>query len=282
MTFNTARAATAAGLTEHQVRGYVSAGLVAPLRGPRGAFRYSFQDVVVLRTGKSLNEVGIPTRRIRRAMATLVSAVPPVSLSSVKIRAQGPRLVIDDVQGRWEPNSGQLQLPLDVEPGVAWPKQDGRPALSVDRSGGLSTPRPDDDASAEWWFERGLDLEEEDTMSARAAYREATAQDPGHAAAHANLGRLLHEKGDLGAAEGHYRQALMAEAGNPTAAFNLGVVLEDLGRSEEALEAYLKALASDPELASAHFNAARLLESRGDKAEALGHLVEYRRIETRG
>ena len=73
---------------------------------------------------------------------------------------------------------------------------------------------------------------------AESSYRQVIAQAPQHADAHINLGRILHERGDLPAAEEHYRRALAIRPHDPTASFNLGVVLEDGGHHADALEAY--------------------------------------------
>ncbi|MGH7806347.1 MAG: MerR family transcriptional regulator, partial [Candidatus Binatia bacterium] len=37
-----------------QVRSFVRAGFLVPERGPRGEFRFTFQDLVLLRTAKEL------------------------------------------------------------------------------------------------------------------------------------------------------------------------------------------------------------------------------------
>ena len=93
-----------------------------------------------------------------------------------------------------------------------------------------------------------------------------------------NLGRLLHEDGDLEAAEKRYRDAAAADHGSGRALYNLGVVLEDRGHAEGAIEAYHDAIGVDPDLAASHFNVSRLLEAAGRKAEALKHLAEYKRL----
>lgn len=140
------------------------------------------------------------------------------------------------------------------------------------------------------WLARGLELEERDPVAAMACYRRALSGCPSYADAHINLGRLLHQQGDLGPAERHYRLALASE---PAALpwFNLGVALEDQERSDEAIAAYREALALDDTLGEAHLNLARLLDRRGRGAAASGaaadlqaavrHLSTYRRLRRR-
>ena len=48
-------------LSVQQVRSYARAGFLQPDRGPRGEYRFSFQDLVMLRTAKGLMAARIPT-----------------------------------------------------------------------------------------------------------------------------------------------------------------------------------------------------------------------------
>jgi tetratricopeptide (TPR) repeat protein len=136
------------------------------------------------------------------------------------------------------------------------------------------------------WYDRGCALEACDPGAAADAYRRALAGQPDLADAHNNLGRLLHDRGDLAGAESCYRLAICAA---PAAAalywFNLGVVVEDQGRGAEAIAAYERALELDPAIADAHFNLARLCELRGRETgevasmqAAVRHLLAYRRL----
>ena len=135
--------------------------------------------------------------------------------------------------------------------------------------------------SIEELYELGCDLEEVDPAQSEATYADVLARAPRHVDAHINLGRLLHERGDLEGAEGHYRQALLSRPDDPTAMFNLGVALEDQDDCVEAIEAYERAIALNPQNADAHYNAARLYERGGDYGASLRHLRAYRDL-TRG
>lgn len=139
--------------------------------------------------------------------------------------------------------------------------------------------------SALAWYERGCDLERIDPDAAIAAYHRALAGRPDLADAHNNLGRLLHDRGELAAAESHYRLALCAAPAVALYWFNLGVVLEDGGRHVEAIAAYEHALAHDAQLADAHYNLARQTERLGRLADdevmlrrAVRHLKQYRAL----
>ena len=106
----------------------------------------------------------------------------------------------------------------------------------------------------------------------------ALSLDASHVDALVNLGRLLHEEGDLDGAEEMYRAAATVEPAAARPRYNLGVVLDDRGRAAEAIGAYRRALELDPGLAAAHYNLSRLLQARGDRPGAIRHLTEYKRL----
>lgn len=55
-------------LSRSTIRALIRARLVAPLRGARNAFVFSFQDLVAFRTAQALLKARVPQRRIARAM----------------------------------------------------------------------------------------------------------------------------------------------------------------------------------------------------------------------
>jgi len=224
---------------------------------------------VLLRAAAGLARARIPPRRLRRTLRRLREQLPAGrALASVAIAADGERVVVSDGRSRWHPESGQALLDFEVrevasevEPLFA------KAAAALDAHG---------------WYAWGCDLEDGAPGQAEEAYRRAISLDPGHSAAHLNLGRLLHETGDAASAEGHYRQALAARDLGATALYNLGVALEDQGRQEEALEAYRRALEADPQNFDAHHNAARLCERAGRPEAAIVHLRAMRRLSGKG
>jgi tetratricopeptide (TPR) repeat protein len=266
--YGTREVAQILGLTSAQVRSYVRAGFLRPERGSRGQFRFSFPDLVFLRSTRGLEQARIPQRRIRRALRKLARELPASgSLRDLQIAAEGTRIVVADGTSRWQPDSGQTLFDFgsgQTEARVApWERQ-------------ASEGVREEALSAQDWYELACGLEETAPAEAREAYERAAALDPAHADARVNLGRLLHELGDAAGAEAQYRAALAACPADATAAFNLGVALEDLGRDREALDAYERALEMDPSDADAHFNAASLCERLREPAAALGHWQRYR------
>ena len=51
------------GMKPDQVRHYVRRELIDPIRGEKGEYRFNFQDVVLLRTAKSLLDANVSSRK---------------------------------------------------------------------------------------------------------------------------------------------------------------------------------------------------------------------------
>ena len=245
-------------LSRATARALVAAGFVSPERGPRNELRFSFQDLIVLRTAQALVDAKVPRRRILRSLRELRRQLPEsMPLSGLSIGAVGDRVVVRDGTHRWQAESGQYLLEFEATP--VEPAQ--------------ATPRPTQD-----WFARGLAAEASDREGALAAYARAVADDPSHLDARVNWGSLLHELGRHGEAERVYRDALAALGAEPVLLYNLGVLLDDMERKAEAVEAYAAALRGNPQLADGHYNLALLYEELGRPREALRHMAQYRKL----
>ena len=271
--YNAKTVAKLLDLSVGQVRSYARAGFLAPDRGDRGEYRFSFQDLVLLRTAKGLLAERIPPRKVLRALQRLKEQLPCGSpLTGVRISAEGDRVVVRDGDSIWDPDSGQGCLNFEVATLAR------RVAPHARRAANEMFDRKGENLSADDWYSLGTDLEMTAPDHAREAYRRALDADPDHVETRLNLGRLLHEEGKLHAAEAHYRLALSARPGDGTALYNLAVCLEDVGRADEAIRIYRQTIQADPLCADAYFNLARLFERRGDSAAALRHLKTYRRL----
>jgi tetratricopeptide (TPR) repeat protein len=254
-------------LAPDTTRSLIRAGFVHPKRGARREYRFSFQDLIVLRTARALIEARIPKKRIRRSLESLRRNLPEsMPLSGLAISAVGDHVVVRDGDARWQVDSGQYLLGLDVS------LQDGVLRV-VEHKQAAAEPAPVRD-----WFAQALTLEGSDPDGALAAYRQAVDTDPHNAAAWTNWGRLLHERGRTDEADEVYRRALAQIGPDPLLLFNQGVLLEDLGKSAAALAAYQTALEEDPDLADCHYNLARLYEALGKPQHAIRHLGQYRRL----
>lgn len=254
-------------LSPATTRGLIRAGFVNPERGPRREYRFSFQDLIVLRTARALLEAKIPARRIHRSLENLRRELPDsVPLSGLAISALGDHVVVRDGEARWQAESGQYVLGLDVtlENGVLHVVEH-KPAAA-------------NGSEPVAWFARALTLEATDSDAAASAYAHAVEDEPDNAAAWGNWGRLLHEQGELQKAADIYERGLAAAGADPVLLYNRGVLLEDLGNAGKALESYRAALEEDPDFADCHYNLARLYESMGKPQHAIRHLGQYRRL----
>ncbi|MBI4541097.1 MAG: tetratricopeptide repeat protein [Gemmatimonadetes bacterium] len=272
--YTTGEVADVLGISPSQVRAYARAGLLTPARGPRNEYRFSFQDIVVLRAAKELLAARIHPRKVRHALQKLRAQLPGGRpLTAVHVSTVGDRVVVRDRGTVWEPESGQVLFDFSVAELASRVAPFARRV--VEEQAGT-------DADADDWYNLGFDLEAVAVDDASEAYRRALALEPDHADAHLNLGRLLHEAGDLATAEHHYRQALAAQPAHALAWYNLGVALDDRGQKREAIEAYDRATRLDPTLAAAHYNLARLYEESGKTAAAIRHFAAYKRLKETG
>ena len=263
------------GLGIPQILGFVRAGTVAPRRGPKREYRFSFQDLVVLRTAHDLLEK-MSARKLHRALRRLRDHLPRGrQLATVRIALEGEELVVREGAVSWDPESGQARLDLDLASLVS-------EAAPLALQSAAEAFAPDRDLGAEDWYQVGCELEPHDPDRAQEAYRRALELHPDHADASLNLGRLLHETGRVAEAEACYRRALEARPDDATAAFNLGVALQDLNRIPEAVAAYERALEADHGYADAHYNLSHLHERLGHGHSALRHLQAYRGLRASG
>ena len=260
------------GLSEALIRRWARARLITPNKDLQGRWRYSFQDLALLRTAGKLLKARLSLNRITRTLRTVRKQLPSGRpLSAVRILVTGRSVVVRDRLASWEPASRQGTLDFDVQK-LAQPVASHIPRRSraelvkaAPRASGLYQ-----DARDRVLAGRGAE--------ARDAYEAALERDPELVSARINLGRLMHAENRITEAEALYRAALEQDPRSALAAFNLGVALEDQGAADDAVAAYEKALALEPSYADAHFNLSRLLEAKGDTRGALRHLNTFRRL----
>ena len=253
------------GIGPSSVRSFIRAGHVRPRKGLRGRLQFTFQDLIILRTARTLSGANVPTRRLNRCLRELRKALPEdVPLCGLSITAIGDQIAVREGRQHWDTESRQYLLALDisVEPSgeVQLIARDEAPTVAAD-DGSLH-------------YDRGFDLEEGNPEAAIAAYQQCIASNGDHLEARINCGRLLHLAGRFDEAEKIYREATEPDG---TVLFNLAVLLEDSGREAEALQMYRQALEIDPGLVDAHFNLARLHERAGNRRESFRHLLAYKR-----
>lgn len=266
--FGTSEVARLTSVPVAAIRSMVRSRYVRPMRGPRGALRFSFQDLVLLRTGRQLLAAGIPARRVSqalRAMRAQLPADPPAR--GLSVAAAGGRVVVHEAGEQRDALSGQLLLSFEVrvDAGKVRLIDVPSPAADVAASSGEDCDRA---------FAAALELEDTDIEGAMAAYRACVARHADNGA-RANLGRLLHLQGRISEALQLYGAGDQDDA---DLLYNQAVALEDLGRMEEALTAYERVIELDRGHLDAHHNLARLWQQRGDKRRALRHWNTWRRL----
>lgn len=253
------------GIPRSVISGLVKAGFVAPARGKRREYRFSFQDVVVLRTAQELISANIAPRRIVRSLKHLREGLPrELPLAGLRITAVGSEITIKEGGARRNVDSGQLLLDFEIVTSGA---------------GSIAVLSPTKAATEKASPAVAVRQPADDSTRAEAAYRTAIRKDPRSANAYVDLALLLSEQSRQAEAEIVYRQAIEHCPGEAMLHFNLATVLEDLQRLAEALSAYEAALHLDAGFADAHFNAARLHELLGHARQAIRHYSEYRRLQ---
>ncbi len=263
---------TMLGISPGIVRSLVRAGFVTPSRGARNELRFSFQDVVLLRTAQGLRAAKVAPRTILRSLRQLRRALPAqLPLTGLRVTAVGNTVAVRDGDAQWEPESGQLLIDFDVVPTPG-------SVCVLEHRGGAGRAAETADTN----FRRAQRLEGESRAAeAEAAYRRTLTLDPAHADASLNLGALLCDLGRSADAIDVYVEALRRSPELGSLHFNLAVALEDLGEREAALESYERCLALEPGSADAHFNAARLHDQLGHMQQAVRHFNAYRRLQRR-
>jgi len=271
-TFSTAQIAKILKVRPSWVRAQAEQTLVDPERDNRGHYRYSFQDIVLLRAARRLRGTRLSSKRIAEILKELSQSLPENrSLSSVQLRSVGERILARDANTLWEAETGQTLLDFDSElhtPAVA--------ELQVPPSRSYNVLESD---SAADWFNLAFEYENGGSIgAAEHAYRCACERDPQHVNSRINLGRLRHAAFALDEAEALYREALSIEPEHPIALFNLGVVLEDRGDDGAAIEHYKLSIDADPEIPEAHYNLARLYVRRSAESDAIRHYARYKAL----
>lgn len=259
------------GLSRSVISSLIGAGFVSPSRGARNEFRFSFRDVVLLRTAYHLSAAKIPSRRMLRALKQLRSKLPDeLPLSGLRISAIGNEVVVRDGTANWGAETGQLLMDFEVK------RTEGAVRFLPRAQVRCDAEEPTDAAQ---WFARAVELESEDGDAAERAYRRALEMAPEYADAYLNLGALLCDAGRCDDAVTLYDLAIRYCPKEPLLYFNRAIALEDQHRIAEALDSYDRCLELAPDLADAHYNVARLHQQIGQLQMAVRHFSAYRRLQ---
>src|SRR5215510_1800273 len=90
-------------LSRSTIRSLVEAGFVSPARGPRNAWLFSFQDLIVLRTAQALAAANVLYKRITRSMRELRRHLfDSMPLSGLSISVGPDCVVVKEGARRWQ------------------------------------------------------------------------------------------------------------------------------------------------------------------------------------
>ena len=211
-------------LPRSTIRALVEAGFVTPGRGPRNTLRFSFQDLIVLRTAQALAAARVPAKRINRSLKELRRHLPEtMPLSGLSIDAVGDRVVVKEGTSRWQAESGQYLLAFEGDPVTG--------ALKI-----IAPEPPPAAESLEDRIDQGYDLHEAGRLKeAEAAYRKALETHGPDALLLYNLGVLLEDMKRKSEAIEAYQAALHVDPLMADGHYNLALLCEELGKAQEAI-----------------------------------------------
>ena len=262
-------------ISENRLRYWDKSGIMSP-SGRNGRRKcYTFQDLIGIRSVKTLLDNGISLQRTRRILRKLQEAIPRSAhpLGRLRIMADAKTVVVTDVDHQFEADTGQLLLDFDVK--------------TLERE--VVSQLPDKAAkeqamSAYEWYLEGCRLDEtvETLPQAEEAYHKAIHLDPSMANAYTNLGNLRYRLGSVEDARALYEKAVEVDRDQPEAYYNLGFLEFEEQNYARAKEYFLRAVDLDSTFADAHFNLAITLFRLGEEITARNQLEIYLRLEPSG
>jgi tetratricopeptide (TPR) repeat protein len=277
VTYSARDVAQILGLQESRVRYWAQTGFVGPSAREGGRAVYTFPDLVSVKAAKELLDRGVSVQRARKSLEALRAQLPALEqpLARLRVLGDGERVVCAGDAAPFEPLSGQLLMDFAVDELQArvGELRDLRPA---------EPPRARAVESAYAWFLEGVALDGSDEDRALIAYHKAIDGDPLLAAAHTNLGALLHRRGERAEARARFETALSLDPEQPEARYNLANLYDELGERERALAEWHRVVAECPEFADAHFNLAVALYGDGARDTAALHLRRYLALDGAG
>ena len=256
-------------VTPRQLANWERSGLITPCQS------YSFSDLLEIKKIRDLCAMSVRPNVIRESLDAMRKQAAGIEKPLLEAGAWSTRKhrVAFRHQGKLlEPIAGQFLMDFSEREKVVTSTPVPRPE---------PTPR-DHEVSA--LFARGIALEENPSTQAEAmtAYHKVLELEPGHAAAHINLGTLYYNRQEFGLAERHYRSAIESDPRYALAYFDLGNVLDETGRVQEAVQTYKVAIQLAPTYADAHYNLALAYEKMREPRKALKHWQAYVRLDTSG
>ena len=235
---------------------------------------FTFLELLALRTLVKLRGDRVPPLQIKRALTALSKKLKHVGnpLTELKLYADGKKVRVE-IDGRaMDAESGQLLMNFDqveLRRMLEFPAKD---------PGADERERR---ATAERWFQRGLELEQTGSAIEKVieAYEKAVEMDPHSAGALVNLGTIHFNGRDFAKAKAFYEQALEVDPEYALAHFDLANLYDERGDRAKAVEHYQAALRSAPNYADAHYNLALLYQGSNQTMRAVQHWTNYLKLD---
>ena len=267
--FSPEQAAKILEIRRGRLRYWDRIGLVKPSLREGGAVFYDFQDLICLRTAKTIVEKGVAATHLNRSLRSLMKRFPDGKrqLSSLRVFVLEDRVIAGSGHQLVDSLSGQYLLDLD------WNRVRGEVRQQVDS---FAATR-----GVEEWYEEGIRCHADPSTHEYAmhAFRQAIKMDPGHRASLAHLGELYYNRRRFGAATRCFLRALEIDPDDSGVLFQLGLIFEEKGKLQKALSCYERALQAEPELPEAHYQLAGVAEKLRDPQKAMDHWETYLRFD---
>lgn len=235
---------------------------------------YRFSDLLLLKRIAKLRAEKANLRHIKEAQIAAGKWLKDFSQSDpdVQVYKDGKHVRIQIGNQKLEPASGQLLFDFE--------KKEIHKLLQLpaaQRNNAAIAEKLRQKLEADYWFERGLELERTGAPfeEVAAAYGKAAELDPHSAGALVNLGTVFFNGHAWAEAEKHYKKALEIDPDYALAHFNLGNLYDEQGDTANALHHYHEALRIHPSYGDVHYNLALLYQSLRDLMNAVRHWRAY-------
>ncbi|MBL8326322.1 MAG: tetratricopeptide repeat protein [Rubrivivax sp.] len=285
-TYTLAEVVSLLGLPRTVVTGLVAAGFVAPARGARREYRFSFQDLVLLRAAQGLKEARMPPGRIQRSLKALRATLPAqMPAGGMRLGAVGNDIVVREKGGAaWHNAAGQWLLDFDGGATARGSAPAGAPASATQSAPGAGarvqplrggagpvspTAPPAGGASASWPPAASLAPSLAPSSAPIGRPRPTPAAQAKVFAEQWFRRAVELEAVDPARAEAAYRHAIAADPKRTDAYLNLGALLGDAGRHADAAAVARLGIARCAPQPLLHFNLAVALEDAGQAAAAM-------------
>jgi tetratricopeptide (TPR) repeat protein len=235
---------------------------------------FTFLELLELRSLAKLRSDRVRPLQIRRALTALKKKLRHIEnpLTELKLYADGKKIRVEIDGKAMDAESGQLLLNFDqveLRRLLEFPAKD------------LASEERERRASAERWFQRGLELEQTGSPIENVveAYEKAIELDPNSAGALVNLGTIHFNGRDFARAKGFYEKALEVDPQYALAHFDLANLYDERGDRTKAVEHYQAALRIAPNYADAHYNLALLYQGSNQTMRAVQHWTNYLKLD---